>query len=426
MRVALALSFAMLGACAPAAAAIECAPQPVDPAGYAVKAVKADQVGAPSTTPPIAVLDSGIADVPELSGRIKPGFNANDDSRNTIDSDGHGTAVAAIAAGAAGGVRGVSPTSPVIPIKIYDSLGNTTEEALINAIGHADDLGARVINISSAAPAGNLDSGPNKLVRMAINLAVSDGALVIAPTGNEGGAKLDIPALYPHVIAVGASDQSGGRAAYSNGGTGIDLMAPGSAITTAAPKPLCSSGYQLVEGTSFSAPAVAGAAALLLQRHPGLDPMQATDMLRLHGLRSPAPGWSLETGFGMLDVPAVLSAPVPPPDQPEVDDDIEFSKIHAPVLTTKRKKRQLKARVAVHTDPADVFRVQLKQGDRFRAKLTTISGASLKLRLSNGKRNVKAGNPLSYRAKRGGTYYLSVTVVRTPPAGADYTLSLSR
>ncbi|HET9025624.1 MAG TPA: S8 family serine peptidase [Burkholderiaceae bacterium] len=427
MRLAaVAVTTVLVGVFAAPAPAIDCAPQPADPVGASVRAVKADQVSTPATTPPIAVLDSGLAAVPELTGRIKPGYNPADGSQNTTDTDGHGTAVASIAAAAAGGVRGVSPTSPVIPIKIFDSLGNTTEEALIDALERATDMGARVINISSTAPAGDINSEPDTLVRMAINLAVSDGALVIAPTGNEGGAKLDIPAIYPHVIAVGATDASNARAPFSNAGNGIDLVAPGTAIVTAAPKPLCSSGYQIVEGTSFSAPAVAGAAALLLQHHPKLDPAQATDMLRLRGLRRPAPGWSVEMGFGLLDVAAVLNAPVPAADQPEVDDDITFSKLHAPVLKPSRRSRQVKGRVATHTDPADVLRVQLKKGDRLRAKLKAGAGATLKMRLSDGRRALTSGRSISYRVKRPAVYYVSITVTKTPPAGADYTLSLKR
>src|SRR4051794_16296427 len=149
MRLAAtALSILIASAFASSASAIECAPQPADASGYAVRAVKADEVSPPSSTPPIALLDTGVAAVPELDGRVKPGFNAHDGSQNTGDSDGHGTAVAAIAAAAAGGVRGISPTSPVIPIKIFDSLGNTTEAELIDALERATDMGARVINIS--------------------------------------------------------------------------------------------------------------------------------------------------------------------------------------------------------------------------------------------------------------------------------------
>src|SRR5262245_55188807 len=83
------------------AAALECAPKPDNPTGYQVTAVKADQVEPPATTPPIAILDSGVAAVPELGGRLRAGVDVTTGGENTSDTDGHGTAVASVAAAAA-------------------------------------------------------------------------------------------------------------------------------------------------------------------------------------------------------------------------------------------------------------------------------------------------------------------------------------
>jgi subtilisin family serine protease len=409
---------ALAGVASGARAAIaDCVPKPESPVGYQLAAVHGDRVEAPATTPPIAILDSGVSDVPELQGRLRPGYNVTNRSTNTNDIDGHGTAVAAVAA-ASGGVRGVSPTSPIIPIRIFDDRGDSTAEDFIAGIERAIALGAGVINISGAGSAAGVDPATRRAVQDAIFKAVSKGIPVIAPTGNEGGSTLDAPATYPHVIAVGATDESGAQASFSNSGSGIDVVAPGSGITTAAPSFLCSSGYGTVSGTSFSAPAVAGAAALLLQLHPGLDPLQLGDMLRLHGLRTPAPGWSIETGFGMLDVAAALSAPVPPADQPEVNDTVSWADTHAPVLTTAQRSRTLTGRVATHFDPADVYRVRLKKGDRFRA---TLQGSGATLAFGDRTRRLKQG-----RIQRTGTYYVTVTAQATVPAGADYTLTLRR
>jgi subtilisin family serine protease len=403
---------------AASAASVQCAPKPESPLDYQVSSVGADRVEPPPSTPAIAILDTGIAQVPELQGRIRPGYNVTNGGQNTNDIDGHGTAVATVAAGAAGGVRGVSPTSPVIPIKIFDDRGDSTAEDLVAGIERAIALGAGVINVSGGGPASGVDAVTKRAIQNAIFTAVTKGIPVIAPTGNEGGGGLEVPAIYPHVIAVGATDQSGAAASFSNVGSGIDLAAPGADITTAAPSFLCSSGYGVVTGTSFSAPAVAGAAALLLQRHPGLDPLQLTDMLRLRGLRTPAPGWDIDKGFGLLDVPASLDAPVPPPDQPEVDDNVAWANKHAPVLTTAKRSRTLNARVATHSDPADVYRVRLRKGDRFSASLT---GAGASLAFGDAARKLRQG-----RIKKTGTYYVTVTAKSTPPEGASYTLSLKR
>jgi subtilisin family serine protease len=423
-RLIAALVAAALAAPASASAA-DCAPQPSNPVGYQVTAVHADQVQLPAATPPIAILDSGVANVPELSGRIRAGADVTTGGQNTRDTDGHGTAVATVAAGQAGGVRGISPTSPIIPIKIFNARGESTAEWVVEGVAEAISRGAGVINISAAGDITGTDPVVNRAVENAFNEAVTSGIPVIAPSGNEGAPKLDIPASYAHVIAVGATDESNLVADFSNTGAGLDLAAPGASITSAAPQFLCSTGYAIVSGTSFSAPAVAGAAALLLAQHPGLDPTQLTDMLRLHGPREPAPAWGPGLGFGLLDVPAVLAAPVPPADAPEVDDDVTWAKRHPPVLTTSTRSRAIAARVATHTDPADTFRLRLRKGDRLRAVLKA-TGARLALSLSNGHRVIARGNPLRTRVKKSGTYYVSVAVRTTPPAGVDYTLALRR
>jgi subtilisin family serine protease len=407
------------GATAPArAASVSCTPKPDNPVGYQVVAVHAEQVDVPASTPAIAVLDTGVAEVPELQGRLRTGYNATSGGQNTNDIDGHGTAVAAVAAAAAGGVRGVSPSSPVIPIKIFDDRGESTPEAFILGIERAVALGAGVINVSGAGAAEDVDAATARQIENAIFAAVTKGVPVIAPTGNEGGSRLGVPAAMPHVIAVGATDESGAPASYSNTGSGIDLVAPGSSIVTAAPGVLCSSGYGSVTGTSFAAPAVAGAAALILQRHPGLDPLQLADMLRFRGVRAPAPGWSIDQGFGMLDVGAAVAAPLPPADQPEVDDTVSWADRHPAVLTTAKRSRSLTARIATHSDPVDVYRVRLRKGDRFRA---TLQGAGMTLGFRNRTRKLRQG-----RITKTGTYYVTITAKSNPPEGADYKLTLKR
>jgi hypothetical protein len=426
--LALCVAVSVVGAWAPRAAAISvsCAEKPSTSAGYGVTSVHADQVQVPSSTPPIAILDTGVADVPELRGRIRAGYNVTSGSSNTNDIDGHGTAVASIAAAAAGGVRGISPSSPVIPIKVFDDRGQTSPEDLIAAIQRAIALNAGVINISATALPSDVDAESARTLKYAINAAVSLGIPVIAASGNEGAGTLDIPAAYPHVIAVGATDAAGAAASFSNTGGGLDLVAPGEEIAVAAPPPLCSTGYGAVTGTSFAAPAVAGAAALLLAKDRDLDVGQIADMVRLRGLRSPAPGWSLEKGFGMLDVAASLDAPVPSADEPEVNDDIGWAKLQSAVLTASRRSRTVFARIAPHMDPVDVYRLRLKKGDRLRASLKAPAG--VRLRLSFGKKALarKKSAKFAERIRATGTYYVGVTIQKSPDAGTGYSLSLAR
>jgi subtilisin family serine protease len=419
----LSLFFAL--ASAGPAAALTCTDKPADSTGYQVTAVHADQVAAPATTKPIAVLDTGVADVPELGGRIRQGYDVTSGQRLTIDHDGHGTAVASIAA-AAGDARGVSITSPVLPIKIFTDGGESTAEDVVAGIERAVAADAGVINISGAGSAADVDAATARAVQTAIEGAVTLGVPVIAAVGNEGASALGVPAAYPHVIAVGATDASGAAASFSNRGSGLDLVAPGENIVTPAPHALCGSGYQVVTGTSFAAPSVAGAAALLLAKHPDLDVSQLTDMLRLRGIRNPAPGWTLEMGFGMLDVAAALSAPIPSADQAEVDDDIGWAKLQPSVLSAPKRSRTVFARIAPHQDPSDVYRLKLKKGDRLKVKLQQPAGTKLKLAFGARSLARKSGTSFTQKIKKAGTYYVGVTIQTSPPAGTGYGLSLKR
>ena len=408
------------------AASVTCADKPDNPAGYAVTAIHADAVGPPATTRPIAVLDTGVAAVPELAGRLKPGYNVATGTSNANDIDGHGTATASIAAAAAGGVRGVSPSSPILPIKIFDDRGVTGPDELVAGIARAVDKDAGVINLSLEALPSDVDSAAAADVKDAINAAVSLGIPVVAASGNEGAPMLDVPAVYPHVIAVGATNMLGEVAPFSNTGSGLDLLAPGAEIVTAAPSGLCSSGYGLVSGTSFAAPAVAGAAALLLQKHPDLDVGQVADMLRFHGPRSQAPAWDINRGFGLLHVADSVSAPVPPADVPEVNDTIEWAKLQPAVLTPSRRSRNLSAQMESRMDPADVYRLRLKRGDRLSARLKMPAGATAQLRFGVSKLASVRGGSLKQKIKRTGTYFVGVALGKSPDAGISYTLTLKR
>jgi subtilisin family serine protease len=367
-----------------------------------------------------------VANVPELSGRLRTGYDVTSGDQNASDADGHGTAVASIAAAAAGGVRGVSPTSPIIPIRIFDSRGESTPDGFVAGIAHAVDTNAGVINVSASAAPADIDPASAANVKDAIYAAVSLGIPVVAATGNEGTSTVGVPAAYPHVIAVGATDASGAPAPFSNTGSALDLVAPGSNLTTAAPSAICSSGYATATGTSFAAPIAAGAAALLLARHPGLDPGRLADMLRLRGVRSPAPGWNSSSGFGMLDVAAALAAPVPPADQPEVNDDIKWAKLQRPTLAAPKRSRTIAGRIEPHMDPADVYRLALKKGDRLRVRLQQAAGTQLRLAFGATKLASRGGTSFSQKIKKTGSYFVGLSIRQAPPAGSGYTLTLKR
>ena len=213
----------------------------------------------------VAVLDTGV-DVshPELANRIAPGgFNFLNNSTNTVDTPagldsdgdmvfdefvGHGTLVSGL-------IARIAPAATILPIKVMDSDGISTSFRLSQGIYHAIDNGASVINISL----GTL-SNPT-VIRDAVAEAHTRGISVVATAGNDGKEDRRSPAGLNGlgVIAVAATNSAAQPASFTNFGSWITICAPGVNIVSTVPD----NGYGMASGTSFSAPIVAGAIAVL-------------------------------------------------------------------------------------------------------------------------------------------------------------------
>lgn len=217
----------------------------------------------------VAIIDSGIdINHPEFIGRISPkSYNSrtwNVGVEYVIDDFGHGTMVAGIIGAAkdnAKGIVGVAPNTTLMIIKANnEASGSFTDNAIIEGIYYAVNNGANIINFS-------LGGGyANPLTKKAIDYAISKGVYLVGATGNDGTDFLAYPAAFNGVLSVGAVDKSGVLADYSNYGTGLDLVAPGSDIITTTRN----KGYGIASGTSFAAPQVSGVLALLLSYEPDL------------------------------------------------------------------------------------------------------------------------------------------------------------
>ena len=216
------------------------------------------------------------------------------ENSNVQDDYGHGTHVAGIAAAVTNngvGIAGIAPGARVMPVKVLDQYGNGWYSDIALGIAYAADNGARVINLSLG---GAEDS---QTLRSAVDYARSRGALVVAATGNTGGAVL-YPAAYDPVLAVAATDASDQVAYFSNRGPQVDVAAPGVDIYSTWP---WVTGYFTKSGTSMAAPHVSGVAALIWARWPGLSAdMVAGDITRT-ALDVGAPGWDVDTGWGRVD-----------------------------------------------------------------------------------------------------------------------------
>lgn len=282
-----------------------------------------------------AIVDSGIAlDHPEFAGRIRPGADLVDmpagqisravslfgdtDGRDTIAMDevGHGSACAGLI-----GARGLD-TAPgtggacrLLPIRCLAGafIAGNDEPTALGAIPDIDagvkravDLGARVLNLSFGTPASALAEGDPVPHAEVVRYALARGCLLVAASGNSGDRTRYYPAALDGVITVGAVGPAGHPTAFSTRGDHVDLSAPGLRIHAPAV-----SGYDRVTGTSFAAPFVTGACALLVarghRRSAPVGPALAREVLRASARPFPASAEADGCGTGILDIPAALA-----------------------------------------------------------------------------------------------------------------------
>ena len=140
--------------------------------------------------------------------------------------------------------------------------------------------------------------------------AFEAGSTLVAASGNEyaEGNPISYPAAYPHVLTVGATDQSGAPASFSSSGPHVDLAAPGVAIPVQDPTD--PNYYFPVDGTSFAAPIVSAAAAYAMTARP-MEKTQLFDLVRWTARDTAAPNWDERTGYGIRRHACSISSPHP-------------------------------------------------------------------------------------------------------------------
>ncbi|TFG99500.1 MAG: hypothetical protein E4H13_08810, partial [Calditrichales bacterium] len=170
--------------------------------------------------------------------------------------------------------------------------GYLEEDDVARAVLYAIDNGARVINMSFG------DVVISRFMTDVIYYAYARGVVVIASAGNSGTDLIHYPSGLPETISVAATDVADHKAGFSNWGQTIDLSAPGQDILC----PRAGGGYDLVSGTSFSAPMVTAAAAVLLYNNPELSPEQVRNLLKTSSDDLGTKGWDMNTGAGRLNL----------------------------------------------------------------------------------------------------------------------------
>jgi subtilisin family serine protease len=477
LRLLSALAALALAAAAPAAAFV-----PTDPLAAKQWYLEQDHAFDAWPTPPatlapvkVAVIDSGIDQtLPDFAGRIVAARSFVGGSPFD-DTAGHGTFVAGeIAANLDGeGIVGMAYTAQLLIAKVVKPDGTIPLRAEAAAIRWAADNGARVINLSLGGvrdpPRPDRDTY-SALEASAVAYADSKGALVVAAVGNADEAYAQpwpyasYPAALPHVLGVSALTRSGNVPTFSDRDAIYnDISAPGAGIFSTFPlaitalRPDCpdqgfsdcaSDEYASAEGTSFAAPQVSAAAAVLFAVDPALTNSQAAEILEhtaddvnsSTGCGKCAVGRDPYSGWGRLDVARAVAlveqGPLPAADAYETNDN---AGTQAHTLWGTRAK--IDATLDYYDDPVDVYRIALNGHQKLTARLTGWAGADVSLVLWRpGTTSVTIAGPASRRAAQSvaagarqrltftapghGWYYVEVQAMK--PGYGAYSLSLTK
>lgn len=274
----------------------------------------------------VAVIDTGVDNAnPQLKPAVDTRAGRNllkgGKADGTGDAIGHGTKVAGIIAArpAKGtGFVGLAPEATIIPIRQNDEKNSGKDTTMATAIDHAIAEKADVINISQDT---TKPLAPDSALGRAVARAIEADIVVVASAGNDGmdgKQKNTYPAAFDGVLAVASSDRNNERAPFSQAGEFVGVAAPGVDIVSTVP----GFGQCSDNGTSFSAPYVAGVAALLVAKYPSWKPAEIIARIEQTAERS-ITGHDPFVGWGVVDPVRALAGdkddipqPAPRPDPP--------------------------------------------------------------------------------------------------------------
>lgn len=264
----------------------------------------------------VAVVDTGVtASHPDLKGHVLAGADFVAPATAATDQNGHGTHVAGIVAAIADnsrGIAGLARYARILPVRVLDANGSGYSDDVANGIIWAANHGAKVINLSLGSTQSD-GAG-----QAAVAYAISRNVVVVAAAGNDGcstallglgGTQPSYPAAYPSVLGVGALTSYGNVATYSDCGSWVDVVAPGSGIiSTMITSPDSGlgcgaiSGYCYLSGTSMATPYAAAAAALEIAKL-GSSAKQSTIRSRIQSTADDlgATGRDDKAGYGVIN-----------------------------------------------------------------------------------------------------------------------------
>jgi thermitase len=256
----------------------------------------------------VAVLDTGMANHPDLASHIIAAADFTGSPYGTVDRHGHGTHTSGTVAATANnsiGVVGVAYSANLLNGKVLGDSGAGSLSSVASGITWAADNGAQVISMSLGA---NLDC--TNVIQDAADYAWAKGAVLLAAAGNDGLNDVHTPANCNHIIPVGALESNDGRASFSNYGA-VPIAAPGVMVLSTGKD----GDYTWMSGTSMATPHAAGVAALIWASSYGTSNQSV--VARLFSTADRVAGTGQQWTYGRVNASAAVgaggAAPAPTP-----------------------------------------------------------------------------------------------------------------
>jgi hypothetical protein len=378
-----------------------------------------NQIHVPGTSSPngwtVGMVDSGAdlsrlgqldsAELRSFVGRQQAGSN---------DPAGHGTEVASIIAAnrtdLTPSVLGVAPGVGLRVAQVTSCHAAPTTAALVRGLNWLDTPDVQVINVSLTVQA-------NRALVDALHTLLQDGKLVVAAAGNQGAepGPATFPASEPHVLAVGALSSLTAAETWSNRASWVDLVAPDRRLPVVQSSSVSSDTESTTAppGTSFAAPAVAGAAVLVWAKHPGWSADEVATALTSSATPLGHPSPNSTYGYGRLNVAAAMRAR-PQADAREPNDwpSAAYAHPHPFLVRGPGTTGGLTATVGGRMDPVDLYPVSLHAGERLH--VTAMSTRPVHISVAG-----TTAHAWTFRAHHAGHYLIRVTA----PSPVVYTLT---
>lgn len=254
----------------------------------------------------VYVVDTGVnATHVDFGGRVTSGYSVISDGQGSLDCNGHGTHVAGTIAGS---TYGIAKAVTVVPVRVLDCAGSGL---LSGVVAGLDWIGANYTPGTKAVVNMSLGGGASSTLDSAVSSLIAKGITVVVAAGNSAADACNFsPARVPGAITVAASTITDSIASYSNFGSCVDIVAPGSGVVSTWIG--SATAIATLNGTSMASPHVAGLAASVMSSGY-LTPFEAESKLEAVAAKNVIAGLSSTTPNLLAQVVVVAETPTTSP-----------------------------------------------------------------------------------------------------------------